>query len=157
MHLRRATDTDVTELMSWFDNSRSCKQWGGPSFEFPFTRETFVRDLHWPDMDSFGLVDELGQLTGFGQFYEKYSRVHLARIVVSKNSRGAGNGAKLVQGLAEAGMERLSHKEASLYVYKDNEVAIACYEKVGFVKSGDPAGDEKFDDCFFMVFKPGGN
>ena len=110
MPLRRATDSDVTELMSWFDDSHSCKQWGGPAFEFPFTRESFARDLHWPDMDSFCLVNESDRLAGFGQFYEKYSRVHLARIVVNANCRRSGSGVELVQGLVEAGMATLSHR-----------------------------------------------
>ena len=157
MLLRRAQESDITELMSWFETAASCQTWGGPAFEYPYTRDSFVRDLHWPGMDSFVLTDESDEVSGFGQFYEKYSRVHLARIVVNANSRGSGNGVRLVQGLVEEGVKKLTHREASLYVYKDNEAAIACYQRAGFVEAAHPVADENFQDCFFMVLNPSAN
>ena len=154
MILRKARKSDIQELMTWFDTAESCRSWGGPRFEFPFTTESFCRDSRWSDLDSFSLVDDSDRLLGFGQFYEKLNRVHLARIAVDPKRRGAGHGTVLMQELFVAGTTLLSHKEFSLYVYSDNAAAIACYRGVGFKEVPAEEENEGLKDCLFMVAKP---
>lgn len=154
MRFRRADTTDISELMQWFDSPENCKLWGGPEFEYPFTAETFFRDLKWSSIDSYSLVDASGEVVGFGQVYDKLNRHHLARIVINPKHRGKGHGAELLASLIGEGRNADPQKEYSLYVYKRNSVAIRCYRGVGFEEHALPTDDAGFDNCVFMVLKP---
>ena len=151
MKFRRADIKDIPELMRWFDSAASCKLWGGPNFEYPFTLDTFYRDLRWFSIDSFSLAAPGGELLGFGQVYEKLDRRHLARIVTHPGYRGKGYGRMLLRRLIGEAPDR----EYSLYVYEHNTTALSCYRSMRFQRSSRPAEDIGFDDCLFMVLKPG--
>ncbi len=153
MSLRRARKTEISELMGWFDTATSCTLWGGPSFEFPYTTDTFYRDLKWSSIKSFSWVNDNGKLIGFGQLYEKLGRTHLARLVVNPNYRGKGFGTRLLHNLIEEGARIFSHDENSLYVDHGNTTAISCYQSAGFRSTDRPEEDKGFEDCLFMVLK----
>ncbi len=154
MKLRRAVESDLAALMGWFPDAHSTDIWSTPNFRFPFTKETFRKDAHWDELDSYCLVADDGDLLAFGQFYEHFNRVHLARLIVNPNRRGQGCGTELVRRLMEAGHRKLGHDEYSLYVYGWNTPAVACYRSVGFIEHAPPKDDPKsLDDCMFMVRK----
>lgn len=151
MKLKVANEADISQLMSWFPTSRSVDIWGGPNFRYPFTAETFAEDVRWRQMASYCLVDADGDMLAFGQFYERHGRINLARLVVCPRHRGQGLGRQLVALLMKKGREALPLAEFSLYVYKDNESAKACYKAMGFEECRYPDGDEMADACFYMT------
>ena len=90
--LRAAVEADIDALMRWFPAFDDINIWGGPSFRYPFTRETFFEDIQWGRMASFSLFDAEEALAGFGQLYDRDQRIHLARLVADPDRRGQGVG-----------------------------------------------------------------
>jgi ribosomal protein S18 acetylase RimI-like enzyme len=151
MKLKVVTESDITRLMSWFPTARSVNLWGGPKFRYPFTPESFDEDVHWREMDTWCLVGSSGELLAFGQFYVRHGRINLARLVVAPEHRGQGLGKQLVALLMDKGCETFPLTEFSLYVYKHNHAAKACYASMGFELHEYPASDELADTCIYMT------
>ncbi len=145
-----AVDADFDQLMTWFQTAESLSVWSGPNFRFPFTRETFLEDCRWPEMQT-RVLREGGELLGFGQFYRRHGRINLARLAVNPSRRGEGLGSRLVGALLDEAREHVSGEEYSLYVLRDNVPALRCYESAGFRIADYPEGDPWPDDCFYMT------
>ena len=149
--LREATRADFDELITWFPTQEDVLIWGGPTFRYPFTRETFFEDLCLDRMVSLSLYSPGGDFAGFGQVYERSGRIHFARLVVHPAMRGQGVGKRLVSMLMTAGPTRYDCDEFSLFVLRDNAVAFRCYKALGFVVSEYPEGVEHADVCYYLT------
>lgn len=149
--LHRTASADIDELMSWFPTAEDTNIWGTPVFRFPFTRDTFLEDLHFDDMESFSLRDPDGQFAAFGQLYDRNGRVHLARLVVSPTVRGQGVGKRLINMLMEVGQSLFPGDECSLFVYRDNIPAYECYKSMGFVVRDYPEDMPHADVCYYLT------
>jgi ribosomal protein S18 acetylase RimI-like enzyme len=146
----RATEADLRALMRWFPDAASTRIWGGPSFRFPFNFETFVADTRWPSMSSWCLRDG-AEMLAFGQYYDRYHRMNLARLAVHPERRGQGIGKLLLASLMEEAVRAMDLAEFSLFVYRDNEAAIRCYTAMGFRKSTCPPDDLLQDVTYYMT------
>ena len=146
-----ATERDLDELMSWFRNAGDVDLWGGPRFRYPFTSATFRKDCHWGRMPSFRLTSPAGDFAAFGQMYRRYGRINLARLVVSPDNRGHGVGKRLVALLIEVGPTLFTADEFSLFAYRHNAAALACYTSMGFVIRDYPAGARMADECYYLT------
>lgn len=147
--LHEATESDFDELMAWFPQKEDVDIWGGPRFRYPFTRETFLEDCHWPGMRSYALRDG-PDLLAFGQVYERLGRINLARLVVGPEQRGKGLGHRLVEGLMAESRRHFDLDEFSLYVMRDNAPALNCYLSCGFEITDYPEEDMA-DVCYYMT------
>jgi ribosomal protein S18 acetylase RimI-like enzyme len=127
-------------MMNWFPSAQSCRIWGGPEFRFPFTAETFRADCQFADRPSFTLLDAGGALCGFGQYYLRAGRCHLARLVIAPACRGRGFGTRLIELLADAGKAALGVEQCSLLVSTANTSALALYQRLGFACADYPGG-----------------
>jgi ribosomal protein S18 acetylase RimI-like enzyme len=145
-----ATTSDVDVLMRWFPTADAIAQWGGPRFRFPFTRQTFLEDCHWTAMPS-RVLRHGSDLLAFGQFYERYDRINLARLAVAPDRRGEGHGGRLVRALLDESKRHLDNREYSLFVYRDNEAALRCYRAVGFRVSPYPEDAPLADECYYLT------
>ena len=148
--LAKASIEDMETLMTWFPTAEDVNVWGGPKFRYPFSRETFLEDCHWPDMLSFVLRDSVDMLA-FGQVYERHSRINLARLVASPEHREQGIGQRLVEALIDEGRRHFDCEEYSLFVYRDNLPALRCYESCGFRITDYPDDAEMADICFYLT------
>ncbi len=149
--LIEATDRDLEELMSWFRDSDEVDIWGGPRFRFPFTRATFRKDCHWGRMPSFRLNSPAREFCAFGQMYQRYGRINLARLVVNPRMRGRGIGKRLVASLIEAAPSLFAAHEFSLFSYRHNAAALGCYQSMGFVIHDYPEGAPMADECYYLT------
>jgi ribosomal protein S18 acetylase RimI-like enzyme len=145
-----AVASDVDVLMRWFPTADATAQWGGPRFRFPFTRQSFLEDCHWASMASY-VQREGDELLAFGQFYERYGRINLARLAVDPGRRGEGHGGRLVRALLDESKRHLDNSEYSLFVYRDNEPALRCYRAAGFRVSRYPEGAPLADECYYLT------
>lgn len=148
---RPATESDVDRLMRWFPDARSLRVWGGPEFRFPFTRHSFAEDMQWGRMAAFCLCDGRARLTAFGQLYLRYERIHLARLVVDPELRGRGIGKELVRRLLDTGPRLFARSEFSLFVFRDNAIALTCYRSMGFRITAYPDGMPFADECYYLT------
>ena len=149
--LRPAEDRDIDQLMRWFPGERQVRTWGGPDFRYPFTRHSFVEDMHWGRMDSYSLCDAGGELVAFGQLYQRHGRINLARLVVDPGRRNAGIGRTLVRHLFDAARASFDCDDFSLFVYRDNAAALACYQRMGFQISEYPEGIPLAAQCYYLT------
>ena len=123
MKLSTVNDEYLIELMSWFTTESELNQWSGPNFEYPFTLESFKRDLRLNALSS---------------------------LVVSPSARGKGVIAQLISALTVSGKKLLGVNSSSLFVMADNQSAIQAYQKAGFSLSTYP---EKIplENCLYMT------
>lgn len=148
--LSAAEERDFDELMTWFPTAAATNVWGGPMFRFPFSRDSFIEDCHWPDIKAFVLRDT-DQLIGFGQVYERYERINLARLAVNPARRGEGFGSRLVAALMREALRYFDNSEYSLFVYRDNAAALACYRSAGFELADYPQDAPLADRCYYLI------
>ena len=160
MHARAETDgwtlvdakhDDMRQLMTWFRTAKAVNEWGGPVFRFPFTEETFRRDCHWGKMATFRLNDPEGSFAAFGQLYERYGRINLARLVVHPALRNQGIGKRLIALMMDVGPSLLRCSQFSLFVFRDNTPALGCYLSMGFVIREYPKGAPMPDRCYYLT------
>lgn len=144
-------DAEIDEVMSWFPDAHSVEIWGGPGFRFPFTRDSFLADCRLTTMSSYCLRSPDGGIAAFGQFYDRHGRAHLARLVSNPAKRRQGAGARLIRLIIRAASRVGEYGEASLFVYRDNAPAYACYRASGFSVQDYPEDAEMQDRCFFLT------
>ena len=148
--LEQAGEEDALEMMKWFPTAARCHEWGGPEFRFPFTPATFREDMQLERLPSYVLLDAGdGALMGFGQYYARLDRCHLARIVVAPPYRGRRIGEGLILELARTGCAALGADECSLFVLPGNERALRLYRRMGFVE--EPYVGESLPGSLYMV------
>ncbi len=149
MIFKRADQSHLKGVLQWFPDETSCRMWAGPKFRYPYSDESLKEDLRLNENYSFVLLDDIN-VVGFGQLFEKFGRIHLARLATQPRRRGEGLGRKLIENLLRVGPECIRSEEYSLNVYSDNFVAISCYQSFGFVSIDSPERHGGFDDCLFM-------
>ncbi|MFC1796792.1 GNAT family N-acetyltransferase [Pseudomonadota bacterium] len=151
MQLQPSRKEHALEIMNWFPEEDDCRQWGGPIMRFPFREKTFLEDIHWKKIPSYSAITHEGLLLGFGQFYEKLGRCHLARLAVSPQYRSLGLGRTFICSLMHVGQEQLDTNRFSLYVLSNNAPAVACYQSLGFELAETPEEAIKLKYCVYMI------
>jgi ribosomal protein S18 acetylase RimI-like enzyme len=149
--LETATPAEIDKLMEWFPEAEDVNIWGGPTFRYPFTRETFFEDIYWGRMASFALYDPGGEFAAFGQVYKRIGRINFARLVVNPAMRGRGVGKRLVDQLMSVSGPMFACDEYSLFVFRGNVAAYACYKAMGFVVTEYPEGVPHADVCYYLT------
>lgn len=102
-------------------------------------------------MLTFVLRDDRNTTLAFGQLYERYKRINLARLGVSPAYRGKGIGRALVAGLLREGSRNFNLDEYSLFVMRDNLPARKLYEFMGFSPHDFPHDAPMQDLCYYMT------
>lgn len=142
---------DISVLMSWFRSRDDVEIWGGPEFQYPFTRESFLADINWGRMLTFSLTDPAGEFVAFGQLYKRKGRIHLARLITHPERRRQGIGRRLIRMLMAEGRRAYKRDEYSLFVFRGNRAAYNCYRSLGFVVSDYPDDSPHADVCYFLT------
>lgn len=138
-------------IIDWFPDKESVVRWGSPYTRYPLREETFLEDIYWGRISSRVALAGDGRLLGFGQYYPKLGRCHLARLVINPDFRGQGLGEEFVEALMIFGARELKTNDFSLFVMTANKPAYNCYRSLGFVLANYPDGDAKLENCVFMV------
>lgn len=148
MNLIEPNATHLSELLTWVKDKEQLAQWAGSNMRYPCCVNSLAQDLAaWP---SFALASKDQELLGFGQYYLRLGHCHLCRLIVSPRHRGKGLVQKLIEMISIEGTRELGVNSCSLFVYRENTVAIKAYQKIGFISKDYPASDV-IDDCLYMV------
>lgn len=146
-----ATRGHLRAMMAWFSTHQACAFWGGPAFRFPFTEQSFFEDAKAAELPSFALIDSVGKLLGFGQYYLREGRCHFGRLAIDPALRSQGLGARLISFLASAGCKALGVDECSLFVSTGNDRAEQLYARLGFTPAPYPTGKLPLPNCKYMI------
>jgi ribosomal protein S18 acetylase RimI-like enzyme len=130
--LEHASVADFEQLYGWFNNLRDIQSWGGPELDYPLSSEVFINKLKIDQSCDYKLVDNQHNMQAFGQSYQRLGRKHFARLAVSPSQRGKGIGRLLLQHLMRETPQDIKGRGFSLFVMKDNQVAINLYQSMGF-------------------------
>ena len=148
MEFRLSRNSDLETLSSWFDNETDARYWGGPSIRFPINIANLKNDIQWSENQSYSLIEN-GSLVGFAQIANRFDCNHLCRILIKPNERGRNLGKKLMEFIFDT--LKSDTKIYSLFVYKDNEIAINLYKNIGFHIKPHPEGQSHMIECLFMI------
>ncbi len=150
LKLVKPDESHVVEMMSWFKNERELKQWSGPNFRYPFDKQSFIEDINLNGLSSFFLINEEGFLLAFGQYYIRFEKCHLGRLVVAPKERGNGYAKVLMDLLCKNGKTELNMNNYSLFVMSDNTNAIKAYQSYGF-EFNDYPEQIPLENCLYMT------
>lgn len=133
--LRPPEAADYLALGSWVRDAESCARWAGPKLKFPFKPARLSRLLAEPGANSRVMSrGPAAPALGFGQFWVRDPGVaHLARIILAPTARGQGLGDTLCELLMAEAARVTGAGAFTLRVYRDNDPALAIYERLGFV------------------------
>ena len=89
MILRIATNEDLDAVIPWIKDKEACRLWAGPLVRFPLTLQSLKKDIEFSEENTFGMVNDVGELLGLGQLLQKgndrknFIIIFLYRLVVS--------------------------------------------------------------------------
>jgi ribosomal protein S18 acetylase RimI-like enzyme len=155
MILRIATNEDLNTLIPWIKDKEACRLWAGPLVRFPLTLQSLKKDIEFSEENTFGMVNDVGELLGLGQLLQKENdRIHMARVIVSPLQRAKGFGELLCRLLIDEGIKQFAKVYFTLNVYSDNTTAVKLYQKLGFKPQPAPSDSTPDKDIVYMVLKP---
>ena len=151
--LVQPTEQHYLQVKSWFNNDSDIYTWGGPKMTYPMHDKDFLLLLTADHLHSFSLLDERSTLVAFGQYYRRLGLHHLGRLAVNPLNRGQGWSKVLIKQLLKKAYSEQPAKGASLFVFKDNLIALECCKSLGFKETNYP--DSPFpgnmQNCVYMV------
>jgi len=146
--VRSATEQDLMIVASWINSANDCEWWAGNALSYPLRLETLSRDILMSPDNAYCLIDQ--HLLAFGQILDKGNgRIHLAKIIVAPDKRGAGVGSIFITELLKLAKQK-SFSVVGLNVQPDNEIAIKLYTKLGFDFTERPANVTPASTSLYM-------
>lgn len=138
--------TDFNKLIKWIDSPGFLFQWGWPAFDYPLNDtqlEKYIANANNDESETlvYKVTDrETGDIIGhisLGKIDRKNKSARVGKVLVGdKNTRGKGIGKQMIREVLRIAFDDLGLHRVSLGVFDFNLTAIACYEKVGFIKEG---------------------
>jgi RimJ/RimL family protein N-acetyltransferase len=163
VELRPFGRSDFARLIGWVKSPEFLVQWAGPAFTFPLDAAQLERHLQTsegpqPLRKIFKAVDgDTGAVVGhieLGQIDLHNRSATLSRVLVGESAaRGKSLGTQMVRQALEVGFGELGLHRISLLVFDFNAAAIACYEKVGFLKEGRLRDVRRFGDEYWSEYQ----
>ena len=166
IRLEYITRDDFIKVLDWNKNTMPefLLQWAGPMFEYPLTEEQldtyFSRGVNEQDSDTFvyKIVEtENNQCVGMIELGEIDIRNKSGRVgrflIGEQDFRGRGTGQLVLKTIIGIGFEKLGLHRISLGVFDFNQLAIRCYEKVGFVKEGLLRDSRKVGNSYWSLYE----
>lgn len=145
--LTAASIDDCLEISQCFSDAAAITDWGGEGFLFPVQHQQFLLQLHRPDTSSY-ILKRQNQLVGFGQICQRFGKHHLARLLILPQSRGSRNSYILILSLICRALQQNRKLDFSLFVFRQNTIAIHCYQQLGFKFTAQPGPEHK--GLYFM-------
>jgi len=144
--LRAPEAADYLALGGWVRDADTCLRWAGPKLKYPFRPARLSKLLAEPGANSFVMSrGPAAPALGFGQFWVRDPGVaHLARIILAPTARGQGLGTTLCELLMAEAARATGATAFTLRVYRDNDPALAIYERLGFAVVPDLSDERVF-------------
>lgn len=141
--LQPFTPRDFQQLMRWIPNAAFTLQWGGPAFTYPVTPSQlhqYIYEANTSDATTYvfkAIETTTNEVIGhisIGRVDRIYKRARIGKVLISPHHRGKGYGKQLMNAALTYAFFELQLQHVTLGVFDFNEVAIKCYEGLGFVQ-----------------------
>jgi RimJ/RimL family protein N-acetyltransferase len=149
--------------MAWAETPEFLFQWAGPLFNYPLDRPQLERYLLLaagdpPTRRIYTALREqppepahaVGHIE-LSTIDPRHRSATLSRVLIGPAWRGQGLGQQLVSQALAIGFDTLDLHRIDLYVFDFNHAAIACYERVGFVREGLLRDARRVGDAYWSV------
>lgn len=140
--LAQFTEADIDTLISWISSAELLGLWAAAAFSFPLTREQMGAHLRQRASRGeyvFKVLDEDQSVVGhveLGNVDRHHRSLRIGRVFVLPEHRRRGLGTQLMRAALEVAFDQLEMHRVELSAFDFNDAAIACYERVGFVREG---------------------
>jgi RimJ/RimL family protein N-acetyltransferase len=132
MILKPFLSSDYELLIRWISSAELNYLWGGPTLEYPITREQITEHCAKPEVNPYVLIVD-GKEAGFVELYQVSDRHYrICRVFIANEFRGQGLSTIMLKVLISKAKEEFDCSGLSLAVFAHNAPAIACYESLGF-------------------------
>jgi RimJ/RimL family protein N-acetyltransferase len=158
--LQPFTADDFTRLIGWIPSTQALVQWAGPSFHFPLDpgqADEYLAPARGPSpmRRIFRAVsppaDEVVGHIDLSNIDPENRVASVCRVLIDPARRGLGLGEQMVRQVVRIGFYELHLHRLDLRVFDFNAPAIACYEKVGFVREGRLRDWVRMQDTYWSV------
>ncbi|MFC7443145.1 GNAT family N-acetyltransferase [Laceyella putida] len=153
---------DMDRLIGWIDSPEFLLQWAGPIFTYPLDKAQLeqhckqVDQSNPPSLLIFKAVDSRNDVVGHIELshidYLNLS-ASISRVLVAPNKRGQGLGEHMMIQMLRIAFDQLHLHRIDLRVFDFNAGAIACYEKVGFIKEGLIRDARKMGESYWSLYQ----
>lgn len=160
--LRPFEETDFPFILGSIVSADELLQWAGPGLSWPLDEEQ-LRDYRsrGDDPDKLLTFSAVENATDFvvGHVQLVLDREHdlgyVGRVLIAPSARGRGLGTALMREIVRFGFDDLRLHRLSLNVFDFNRAAIACYERVGFIKEGHLRDTRRASNGYWSMFVMG--
>ena len=163
LELRKFTESDYDQLISWVPDARFLMQWAGPKYRFPLNHAQLCETLKkseskLPSYYVFKAIqvpnnDVIGHIQLMDVDYKKLTCM-LGRVLIGvKDLRGNGYGHRMVQLAVKYAFEEAGLHEVRLGVFDFNCSAISCYQRIGFVQYEFREKARKLDNEYWNIIR----
>jgi RimJ/RimL family protein N-acetyltransferase len=153
----------INQLINWINTPKFLLQWGWPHFSFPLNEhqiENYIKNANKDNSDTFVysvIHKDTGNVIGhisLGQLDKKNKSARVEKVLVGdENLRGQGIGQLIMKEILKVAFDEFKLHRVSLGVFDFNLSAIACYEKVGFIKEGLHRDSRKIGDEYWSLWE----
>lgn len=164
LRLKSFRRDDFRLLTTWIPSAESMVQWAGPIFHFPLDltqADGYLEPTRGPRpaRRAFSAVlDSTGEIVGHVDLNDidlENRRASVCRVLVDPRRRRQGIGTHMLEAVARLAFGSLELHRLQLHVFDFNAPAIACYEKVGFVREGVLRDWIRMPDSYWSVIVMG--
>jgi len=149
---------DFERLIGWASSREFLLQWAGPIFEFPLDDLQLERYLaaaaETPPARRIFRAVAGGEVIGhieLDAIDRRNGSGRMSRVLIKDTWRGRGAGCGMVQAFLKFAFGELGLHRVDLVVFDFNGAAIACYEKVGFVREGHIREARRMGDSYWSL------
>lgn len=136
--IRECKTEDIKTILSWNESTEAfLKQWS--NFTYPLAEEQYIDRINSEDFYVFSIEHD-GTLAGTVQIYRIDKEKRTARVgcyLINPQMRGKGIGTSALDLLSAYAFKNMEVDTLESSVFDYNVGAIKCYQKVGFVKTGE--------------------
>lgn len=150
-------ESDDSLLVDWLESTLVLHQWGTPSMNFPPTQVSLAKARNASN-DQYiaykGVAENCAIAYGEIRYIDTSNcSARLCRILIAPNHRGLGMGTTWIKALLEICFQELKLNRVGLNVYVENQGAIKCYQRAGFVIEGLLRETYKVDEGFWSEYR----
>lgn len=132
MTLQPFTEQHFDLLIGWITNEDQLYLWSGPTYYYPLDANQLLK--HCSKREVYPYLFLIGdQPVGFIELY-KVSKRHfrICRVLISEHYQGQGLSKAMLRLILDKARTDFGALKVSLGVFEHNQVALHCYQKLGF-------------------------